>query len=781
MALREKILLPVLSTIALGMFLGFVYSYLASTRSMEESINRSLTREVRLTAGLMDKWLEARIADLTTWGVQSVLTEALTEGGYYGRSARKGANDLLEKLESGYPYYDFLFVVDTNGDLISTSHRSVPKKYSVKDRNYFLESMKGKVCISDIIASRESREKVFVVSVPLKVADKIVGVFAGAVKVSAFSSFFIHDFKLGQKGFAYVVEKNGSVMTISNQMENFSSIAPFDFGQRLLSADKGILRYRHGNQHLLSAHETLGVKNWTYVVTQSLDEVFASARQTGWYTLMTGLMLLALVGGVVTHIFRKMIYQRFDRMLAAIGRVEKGDLAARIRVEDEKDEIGELSKAFNTMTARLEKTLSDLKREIRGRKDTEKVLENHRDTLEMRVGERTAELLDLQSYLSDIIDSMPSIIVGVDNEMTVAQWNLKAEQITGIPSSQALGNAFGVLFPHLLPRSQNIRHAIVDKQILRDTKVPRAGKDQLFYDDITVYPLMSEGMEGAVIRMDDVTERVKLEAMMVQSEKMMSVGGLAAGMAHEINNPLAGILQNIQVLRNRMSKALPKNIEVAHRLGLAPGMIDQYMEERGMYVLMDNMMQAGRRAAQIVENMLSFSSKEQHDFSRANLSDLMDKSIDLARNDFSLEKRYDFKQIRILRQYRNPDLCVFCHPSMLQQVFFNILKNGAQAMALVPDKTRAPAFTISIGKKGQTAWIDITDNGPGMEKETCKRIFEPFFTTKEIGVGTGLGLSVSYFIIAENHGGTIEAISAPGKGSSFVIRLPIKGKDGPAV
>ena len=389
--------------------------------------------------------------------------------------------------------------------------------------------------------------------------------------------------------------------------------------------------------------------------------------------------------------------------------------------------------------------------------------------------------MDLQSYLSDIIDSMPSIIVRVDNEMTVAQWNLKAEQITGISSSQALGNAFEVLFPHLQPRSENIRHAIVNKRILRDTKVPRAGEDQLLYDDIMVYPLMSEGMEGAVIRMDDVTERVKLEAMMVQSEKMMSVGGLAAGMAHEINNPLAGILQNIQVLRNRMSKALPKNIEVAHRLGLVPGMIDQYMEERGMYVLMDNMMQAGKRAAQIVDNMLSFSSKEQHDFSRAGIADLMDKSIDLARNDYSLEKRYDFKQIRILRQYPDPDLCVFCHPSMLQQVFFNILKNGAPAMASVLDETCAPSFTISIGKNGQTAWINITDNGPGMDKETCKRIFEPFFTTKEIGVGSGLGLSVSYFIIAENHGGTIEAISALGKGSSFIIRLPIKGKGSPAV
>ncbi len=775
--LREKILIPVVSTIALGMIVGFVYSYLVSTRAIEESVNRALVREVRMTAGLMDKWLELRITDLSTWSAQSVLTEALTETGYYGRSARKGANNLLEKLEEGYPYYDFLFVADKNGDLISSSHRSVPKQYSVRDRDYFKASIKGKSWISDIIISRESGKRVFGVSVPLKVENQIVGVLVGAVNVSAFSSFFIQDFKLGQKGFAYVVEKNGDLMTISDPKKTFFSIASFDFGRHILSTGKGILRYQQGNQNFFSAYATLKNKDWTFVVSQSLDEAFASVRQTGWFTLIAGVLLLVLVGGVVTYIFRRIISQRFDRMLAAIRMVEMGNLAVRIKGGDEHDEIGKLSKAFNTMTARLEKNLLNLQREIQVRKKTEQSLENYRDTLEIRVKERTSELLDLQSYLSDIIDSMPSIIVGVDNDMTVGQWNLKAEQATGLSSSQALGNSFDILFPHLKHKREKIRHAIVNKQLLRNTKVPRPGTHQLHYDDITVYPLMSEGMEGAVIRIDEVTERVKMEKMMIQSEKMMSVGGLAAGMAHEINNPLAGILQNAQVLRNRMAKELPKNIEVAHKLALNPVMINQYMEARGMYVLMDNIMQAGRRAAEIVENMLCFSGKGQQDFSRINLADLMNKSIDLAKNDYSLEKRFDFKQIQIFRQYRDLDLYIYCHPSMLQQVFFNILKNGAQAMTSTPDKMLTPTFAITIEKRGDTAWIEIKDNGPGMDKETCKRIFEPFFTTKEIGVGTGLGLSVSYFIIAENHGGSIEVVSAPDQGSAFIIRLPIKGKD----
>ncbi|MBI9089707.1 MAG: HAMP domain-containing protein [Desulfobacterium sp.] len=776
--LREKILIPVVATIALGMIIGLAYSHLATIQAIRESVSRAMVREVRLTAGLMDQWLHERHTDLFTWSAQSVLTEALTETGYYGRSAIKGADALLANLENGYPYYDFLFVVNPAGRLIATSHPSTGKEYVIADRGYFHASMNGKAWISKIVDSRESGEKVFVVSVPLKSDDKIVGILAGAVNVSAFKSFFIHNFKLGQEGFAYVTENTGQVMAISKDKKDFSNISAFDFGNVILSSDKGIHTYHHGNQHLLSAYHKLAYKDWTFVLSQSLDEAFKSAIKTGWYTLVAGIVLLTLVSLVVIGIFRKMIYQRFDRMLEAIGMVEKGNLSVRIKGGDEHDEIGDLSKAFNAMTARLETTLADLKLEIRIRKRTEQDLEHHRDNLEKLVSERTAALVDLQNYLSDIINSMPSIIVGVDNDIRVSQWNLKAEQTINIPSTKALGEHLETLFPHLESHKQKIRYAIRHKKVQQIPTVARNVGDRRCYEEITVYPLMSQGMEGAVIRIDDVTQRVQLEEMMIQSEKMMSVGGLAAGMAHEINNPLAGILQNIQVLKNRMSTDLPKNRQVADKLGIELALITRYMEERGMHTLMENIMHGGGRAADIVSNMLSFSRKGTFDSNRVDLAELMDKTIDLAENDYDLKKRFDFKTIKVDRQYGENGLQIRCHPSMLQQVFFNILKNGAQAMAAVyaTDKTREPAFTISIKKDNDLARVKISDNGPGMDKETRKRIFEPFFTTKEVGVGTGLGLSVSYFIIVENHGGTIEVASDSGQGTTFIICLPMDGK-----
>jgi len=775
--LREKILIPVVLTLAMGMAAGFLYSYLASTRAIEEGARKALAREVRTTADLIDKFFTARHGDLATWSMTPVLKETLTESGYDGERARQGANEFLANLEQGYPYYDFLLVADPDGYLISTSHRPPSKKYRINDRVYFQSALYGHRWISDVIVSRESGQKVFVISVPLIKEGRIVGVLAGAINVERFSTYFIHDFKLGQKEFAYLAEQSGQVIAISDPSLGFDTIESYDFGRRILEADKGSLVFSHNGSQFLAAFDTLGKKAWIFVVTQSLDEAFASARQIGWSTLAAGMVLLILIGVVVTDIFKKMIYQRFDRMLEAIERVESGQLGVRLTEGNETDEIADLSRAFNRMTARLEYTLEDLQQEIRVRRNTEEALALHRDNLEVLVAERTAELSSLRNDLSDIINSMPSVIVGVSQNLMISRWNLKAEQVTGVPGAQALGTHFKSRFPHLRSMVPAIEQAIGDSRHLYRPKVRRIGEShEIRYDDITVYPLVSaKGEAGAVIRIDDVTDRVKLDEIMVQSEKMMSVGGLAAGMAHEINNPLAGVIQNLQVLKNRITKGLPKNIETAEAMGLDLEEVQGYLERRGVFRLIQNAVAAGSRATEIVDNMLSFSRKEKREASRVVLADLMDRTLDLAESDYSLKAKFDFKQIEIRRVYPEKELAVMGHPPMLQQVFFNILKNGAHAMGAREDGP-PPCFTIRIAHEGQTVVVEIGDNGPGMDKEICRRVFEPFFSTKGVGKGTGLGLSVSYFIIAENHGGTIEVESEPGRGARFIIRLPVAGK-----
>jgi signal transduction histidine kinase len=173
--------------------------------------------------------------------------------------------------------------------------------------------------------------------------------------------------------------------------------------------------------------------------------------------------------------------------------------------------------------------------------------------------------------------------------------------------------------------------------------------------------------------------------------------------------------------------------------------------------------------------MLSFARKDGTKISSHDLTEIIDKTIELAATDYDLKKTYDFKRIKIIKTYRCDLSAIPCQASKIQQVVLNILINGAQAMQGV--RTRDPQFTIRtyVDTDRGMACIEIEDNGPGMDERTRKHIFDPFFTTKPVGVGTGLGLSVSYFIITENHNGEMAVESSLGTGAKFVIRIPLTG------
>ena len=177
------------------------------------------------------------------------------------------------------------------------------------------------------------------------------------------------------------------------------------------------------------------------------------------------------------------------------------------------------------------------------------------------------ELRKARNYIANIFDSMPSILIGVDQNGTVTQWNSKARDTTGISMEDAVGQPLKNAFPEMSGELMRIYEAIRTREPKFDPKKPRRANGQILYEDVTIYPLIANGVEGAVIRIDDVTEKVRMEEMMVQSEKMLSVGGLAAGMAHEINNPLAGMMQTAQVMSNRLVDNYPDSGQPESRRG----------------------------------------------------------------------------------------------------------------------------------------------------------------------------------------------------------------------
>jgi two-component system, NtrC family, sensor kinase len=282
-----------------------------------------------------------------------------------------------------------------------------------------------------------------------------------------------------------------------------------------------------------------------------------------------------------------------------------------------------------------------------------------------------------------------------------------------------------------------------------------------------------KSVEGVVIRIDDVTARARMENVMVQTEKMMSVGGLAAGMAHEINNPVGAMVQSAQNILRRISPDLPANVATARACGIELTALRAYMEDRQIISFLQGIRASGEKAAEIVDNMLHFSRQSESRKEHVQLAELLDKTISLAAHDYDLKKKYDFRRIQIERVFEDDVKMVPCVATEIEQVVLNLLRNAAQAMAGQDTDGEPPRITLRLYSQNDMAVIEVEDNGPGMNAKDLKRIFEPFFTTKDVGAGTGLGLSVSYFIITNNHSGTLEARSEQGRGANFIIRLPM--------
>ena len=383
------------------------------------------------------------------------------------------------------------------------------------------------------------------------------------------------------------------------------------------------------------------------------------------------------------------------------------------------------------------------------------------------------KLTGFQNYLNSIIDSMPSALIALDEQLYVTQWNQEASALSGTRLDEALNQPIFLAFEPLKPFLAQLKETVEEHTVTKVERVTWFKDDEARHYALTFYPLMGGAGRGVVIRIDDITQRLSLEEMMVQSEKMLSVGGLAAGMAHEINNPLGAILHNVQNIRRRLSPELPKNLEHAEQVGVELDTVNRYLHSREVPQLLDGIQQAGARAAKIVTHMLSFSRRSNRQMAPCDLPALIDQAVEIASNDFDLAIGFDFKGQAITRQFDPALEPVPGTANELEQVLLNLLKNAAQAIHLREGPCEPGRIILRTRLNPPWAEIQVEDNGIGMSENVRKRTFEPFFTTKEIGQGTGLGLSVSYFIITNNHKGQMEVQSTLGQGTCFTLRLPL--------
>lgn len=375
-------------------------------------------------------------------------------------------------------------------------------------------------------------------------------------------------------------------------------------------------------------------------------------------------------------------------------------------------------------------------RDITDRKRLERQLQTYREELEIKVRERTREIEETKQYLENLLENANDVIYTLDTEQRFTYVNSKVN-VWGYRKDDLLGRPYLSLLSRR-HRGRRLKNTldIGAKQVYEVEVVTRMGEPRTVM--VSVSPL--HGAEGEILGVlgiaRDMTDTKKLEQQIRNSEKLASVGKLAAGVAHEINNPLAGILNCLYNLRKGT---------------LSPARQEEY------WVSMED---GVRRVQKIVRQLLDFSQQHEPEFSSTDINQIVDRVLVLTSHLFAP----NLIRLETLLGPALPSLMVDRH--MIEQVLMNLILNAVQAMK------SGGVLTIRTTVAEGVCRVEVGDTGSGIPPTVLPRIFDPFFTTKSEGEGTGLGLSVSLGI-AERHGGKILVESEVGKGTTFTLCLPL--------
>jgi two-component system NtrC family sensor kinase len=355
---------------------------------------------------------------------------------------------------------------------------------------------------------------------------------------------------------------------------------------------------------------------------------------------------------------------------------------------------------------------------------------------------RAQELARLKEFNENIIESISVGVMVINLHGRIINWNGALEEIYGLKRGAAIGRRIPEVFQAEMLNA--LREMMARSEWQADEPVniykfrAHAADGRELILNLSLAPLHTKTaeIEGTLVAIEDVTERVHLEEQVQQSEKLSSIGLLAAGVAHEVNTPLTGISSYAQMLMQQVPENDPRRqlLEKIHR--------------------------QTSRASAIVNNLLNFSRVSDARYTEVNLHRVLDDTIQL------LEAQFRHTRIEVVRRYAEHLPPLFGHAAKLQQVFMNLILNARDAM---PDGGQLEIVTEA---SEATAIISFRDTGVGISAEHLSKIYDPFFTTKQIGQGTGLGLAVSYGIV-KDHGGHISVESKPGEGALFQVTLPL--------
>ncbi|MDI6800535.1 MAG: ATP-binding protein [Thermodesulfovibrionales bacterium] len=342
--------------------------------------------------------------------------------------------------------------------------------------------------------------------------------------------------------------------------------------------------------------------------------------------------------------------------------------------------------------------------------------------------------IDSTNHWKAVVDGITDYIFITDTERNIVNINHAMAQAYNKHAGDIIGKQCMELFGHdfdcLQCNKKNGKFHIEEKDIKGETYL------------ISIFPFNHDKESLTIHVLKNITEMKRLKQQLHHSYKLASLGLLVSGIAHEINNPLTGIIAYTELLKMKVA-------------------------DEDISIDLKKILDSADRCKKIAENLLIFSRQRTPTKSLESINDIIDRTIEL--------RNYWLKSnnIEIIKQYGNIPT-IFVDSQQIQHVMLNILLNAEQAIAETGRGSGRITFETSYNTASKVVTIKVSDNGPGIPKDIMPKIFDPFFSTKSVSTGTGLGLSISHGIIAE-HGGSIRAESSDGNGAAFIVDLPVEG------
>ena len=787
MGLKNKLIAIVIGVGTVPLILAMIFSYLQSNKSLTQVIGASFQALAHETATKVDLLLKEEINKLTHLAGHPTLALWVTQQNKHlnktspskidqeiqaqfqawsqheplslsptTNRASQVLSDFLKNSPHASENTSSLFVTNTKGLLVSSinfnpgyvnTHRSSWKKIISGNLETF---------IGPLTQDPQSKEYNFEFAVPIKNhEDRVVGVLHRVYSAKDYFSNALETITFGKTGHVMLIDSNGVVLTCpilptGHQLGDAKLVKDVTGpktawaqtqGDGHGSEDTSIIGYsplEKTSQYTLPSSN----QRWFTFTWQASHELFAPTENLLSWVSGAGIfsiLLIVIMGSLAANKIVRPI-QQLQRTAESIGR---GETVLPLDIKTG-DEIESLAEEINTMSGLLQKMFSGLEHQVEA---------------------KTQEVIHLKKYTDSILMSVPEIVLILDPDLKVEYANAAFEQLTGCLPDKYLKHTLNEISFESLKEWSLLSKEVEKYQlgIKKDLSTPSMSdssykaidplapsngnpKDsqntinlgyQIFSYQFFDVVLEEEKARRIGLIMKDITEEKRLLDKLTQADKLSGLGTLAAGIAHEMNNPLYSIM------------------------GYTEGILEE-KEISKIHPLAQKVLDRSKHMASVILNLSGYSRTNDKDtMKEVDVNEKIEAAVEMAlmassTDDITVKKNFDSIP------------AILAKPEEIQQVFLNIISNAVQAM-----KGKGKLFLSSQQDQGFIV-VHIRDTGPGIPPEYITKVFDPFFTTKGQGEGTGLGLSIVHRVVNQ-YGGNIKIESEPDEGTTFVISFPVNG------